>query len=63
MMVRLPRPLDRVPIFFVGEKAFHSKLLLLKFVAQDEATEGIIDIIVLSSHHKERVPPKYKRLP
>ena len=44
-------------------KAFHSKQLLVKFAALEEATEAIVDLIVLSSQKKEEVPSKYKRLP
>ena len=47
----------------VGSKSFHSKQLLVRFVALEEATEAIVDIIVLSSQRKEEVPSKYKRLP
>lgn len=46
-----------------SSKAFHSKQLLARFVALEEATEAIADIIVLSSQKKEEVPSKYKRLP
>lgn len=46
-----------------SSKSFHNKQLLAKFVALEEATEAIVDIIVLSSQKKEEVPSKYKRLP
>jgi hypothetical protein len=46
-----------------SSKAFHSKQLLARFVTLEEATEAIVDIIVLSSQRKEEVPAKYKRLP
>ena len=35
----------------------------MKFVALEQATEALSDIIVFSGQRKEDVPPNYKRLP
>ena len=48
---------------YTGTKSFHSKQLLARFAALEEAKDAIVDIIVLSGSHKEEVPPRYKRLP
>ena len=48
---------------FTDSKAFSSKQLMVRYVASEEATEAVSDIIILSSSRKEEVPPKYKRLP
>ena len=50
-------------LFCADSKSFHSKQLLVRFMALEEATEAIADIIILSSQRKEEVPSHYKRLP
>lgn len=55
--------LPTLPPLHPDSKAFQSKQLLVRFVALEEATEAISDIIILSSQKKEEVPQKYKRLP
>ena len=52
-----------IDVVFSDSKSFHSKQLLMRIVALEEATEAITDIIVLSSQRKEEVPAHYKRLP
>ncbi len=47
----------------LDSKSFHSKQLLVKFVALEQATEAVTDIIILSEQRKEDVPSSYKRLP
>ncbi len=47
----------------LDSKSFHSKQLLVRFMALEEATEAITDIIVLSAQRKEDMPSNYRRLP
>lgn len=61
--VRPFEPYTAIILYLTDSKSFHSKQLLVRIVALEEATEAITDIIILSAQRKEDVPAKYKRLP
>lgn len=50
-------------MYTAGSKSFGSKLIAIKLTPQEEAGEGVTDILVLSGSKKDQVPPGYKRLP
>ena len=62
---------DRPPLGYLpinnnlddGNKTFTHKQLLVRFQAQDQAKEAILDVVVLSANKKEDVPSGFKRLP